>query len=66
MLLNMKIARYKKGITQKQLSLMTGISKSTIARIESNSDSACKCAYDTLIKLSKALDITVDELIKKE
>lgn len=65
-LIQMKIARVKKGISQKQLSEISNLSSSTISNIESGSKSIDCVSFGTLKKISEALDISIDELIKEE
>lgn len=55
-----KTLRKALKITQKELAIAVGVSQSTIGMIESNKQGASK---DTLLKLSIALNTTVDDLI---
>lgn len=50
-------------ITQKELAATIGLSQSTVGMIESNKQGA---SNDTLLKLAKALDTTVDYLLSDE
>lgn len=58
--MNLKEIRLERGITQEELASRIGVSQSQIARYE-NDDS--EPTLDTLRKLSKELDCTLDELI---
>lgn len=57
-----KVKKIRKslGITQKELAETIGVSQSTIGMIEGNRQGA---SNDTLLKLSIALNTTVDELL---
>ncbi len=62
---NIKKYRKLKGLTSEELSEMVDLSHEFIRQIESK-----KVAYnfsvDTLYKISVALDVSIDKLIKKE
>ncbi len=62
---NIKKYRKLKGLTSEELSEMVDLSHEFIRQIESE-----KVAYnfsvDTLYKISVALDVKIDDLIKKE
>ena len=62
---NIKKYRKLKGLTSEELSEMVDLSHEFIRQIESE-----KVAYnfsvDTLYKISVALDISIDDLLKKE
>lgn len=62
--MNLKLARIKKGLTQRQLGKLVGLSNVTISHIEnSNSDNVTK---SIMLKIAKALDATVQELFFDE
>lgn len=61
--LNLKIARIKKGLTQKQLAEIVGSSPATINKIEKGK---ADIRVGTLKKIAKALDISIAELFKNE
>ncbi len=61
--LNLKIARIKKGLSQKQLADKVGISPATVSKAETGK---FDLRLSTLIKLSKVLDVSVEELIPHE
>lgn len=61
--LNLKIARVKKGLSQKQLADKVGISPATVSKAETGK---FDLRLSTLIKLSKVLDVSVEELIPDE
>lgn len=56
---NIAKIREKKGLTIRQLEYKTGISKSTLSRIENNET---KLYLELLEKISKALDCRVQDL----
>lgn len=62
---NIKKYRKLKGLTSEELSELVGLSHEFIRQIESE-----KVAYnfsvDTLYKISVALDVSIDTLIKKQ
>ena len=58
-----KLLRKQNKITQQELAEALELSRSTIAMIESNKQGA---SNDTLLKLSKALNTTVDYLLSDE
>ena len=58
--MNLKLARIKKGLTQRELGKLVGLSNVTISHIEnSNSDNVTK---SIMIKIAAALDTTVQAL----
>lgn len=58
--MNVKLARIKKGWTQKELAVKVGLSNVTIVKIEKgNYDSITKAS---MIKISKALGVPIQEL----
>lgn len=62
--MNVKLARIKAGLTQKQLAEVVGISNVTIVKIErGNYDSLTRAS---MIKIAKALNTTVQELFFSE
>jgi DNA-binding Xre family transcriptional regulator len=58
--------RKKKGFTQKKLSKVTGISLSTIRKLETNERKISKLESENFFKISKALEITMEQLISEE
>ncbi|MCI6278095.1 MAG: helix-turn-helix domain-containing protein [Clostridium sp.] len=58
-----KILRRSLKITQKDLAASIGVSQSTIGMIEGNNQGA---SNDTLLKLAKALNTTVDYLLSDD
>ena len=58
---NLKIARVTKGLTQKELAELVGVSSSTINRIETGRQ---VIKVDMLNKLANVLDISVNELLE--
>ncbi len=59
---NIKKYRTKLGVSQDRLSKMADITYNTIIKIESGGNQ--NPTIDTLSKIAKALDVSVDELIK--
>ena len=62
--MTLKLERVKRNLTQKQLQDLSGISMVTIRKIEKGEVE--KVTLSTYKKLAKALDISVEELIKEE
>lgn len=62
--MNVKLARIKAGLTQKELAAIVGLSNVTIVKIErGNYDNLTKA---TMVKIAKALNSTVQELFFSE
>lgn len=64
-LLNMRIARIKKGLRQKDLAKKLGMSPSTINRLEVGKQDIKQLKFESIEKIANALDITVSELIEE-
>ena len=59
--------RIKKGLTQKQLSALSGINIATLNALEHpNPKTMRTVGYSTYIKLSDALEIPIDELLRDD
>lgn len=58
---NLKLARIKKNLTQKQLAELVGVSVSTINRIETGKQ---VLRVDMLNKLVNILEVPVNELLE--
>lgn len=56
--------RKEKGLTQNQLAAISGVSRSTIAKIEN--DRVINPGMETALKLAKALDSSIDELFPED
>lgn len=56
--MKLKAIRIEKGISVPKLAELSGVPRRTIQDIEKRGD----CMVSTLIKLSKVLDVTLDEL----
>ena len=56
--MKLKEIRIEKGLSVPKLVELSGVSRRTIQDIEKRGD----CMVSTLAKLSKALDVTLDEL----
>lgn len=63
-MLSLKLARIKKGLTQKQLYEISGVSSATICNIEKHGIDTIP--VKTLKKLAAALDTTVTDLFFSE
>ncbi|MDY6226990.1 MAG: helix-turn-helix transcriptional regulator [Clostridium sp.] len=62
--MNVKLARIKAGLTQKELAALVGLSNVTIVKIEKgNYDSITR---ETMIKISKVLNVSIMELFFSE
>ncbi|MEI7480660.1 MAG: helix-turn-helix transcriptional regulator [bacterium] len=59
---NIKKYRNKLGVSQDRLSKLADVTYNTIIKIESGANT--NPTIDTLAKIAKALDVSVDELIK--
>ena len=57
--------REQKGLSQSQLAKASGISVRTIQAYEQEARKLNGASYDTLRKLSDALGVSVDELVKE-
>ncbi|WP_414697884.1 helix-turn-helix domain-containing protein [Peptacetobacter sp. AB845] len=62
--MTLKLERVKRNLTQKQLQDLSGVSMVTIRKIEKGTIE--NVTLVTYKKLAKALDISVEELIKEE
>ena len=60
---NLKMIREKRGLTQARLSEMTGVSRINIIRYENQEINP---GLESVIKIARALGVTVDELIRPE
>lgn len=56
----------EKGISKYKLAKLSGVPQSTIADICSGKTNIKKCSAETLYKISKALDVTMESLIEYE
>ena len=64
MLINLKKIRKEKGLTLKQLSMNTGISKSYLSDLENLY--RINPSYKKVIEITKVLNTTIDKLEKGE
>lgn len=62
-MLNMKIARIKKGLSQIELGDKIGVSNRMISQYESGYSTP---GVDTLVKIADVLEVTVDYLLGRE
>ena len=60
---NLKRIRQKKGISQDRLSKLADLSLNTVVTVESGLNP--NPTIETLTKIAQALDVKVDDLIKK-
>ena len=60
----LKIERVKRNLSQKQLSELSGVGLNIISKMENGKIDNVTFGY--IRKLAKALDISVEELIKEE
>ncbi len=60
---NLRKAREKKGLSQERLARLADVANNTIIKIEASKNQ--NPTLDTLQKISKALEMSVDDLIKK-
>ena len=56
--------RKKRKLTQEQLSILSGINLRTIKSYEQGENDILKAQGETLIKLAKTLDCSVEDLLK--
>ena len=59
-ILNLKVARVKKGLTQKELAELIRVSPSMINRIETGKQIP---KVDILLKLAEILEVSAEELL---
>jgi len=59
---NLRKAREKKGLSQERLARLADVANNTIIKIEAGKNQ--NPTLDTLQKVSKALEMSVDDLIK--
>ena len=62
-MINIKIARIKKGLTQKQLAKLLGLEYATVSRWETGANNI---PSDKLIQLTKILGVSADYLLGLE
>lgn len=60
----LKIERVKQGLTQSELALLCGLNVNAIVRLEKGQLENAR--FGTLIKVSKALDKSIEELFLSE
>ena len=58
---NLRKAREKKGLSQERLARLADVANNTIIKIEAGKNQ--NPTLDTLRKIAKALDVSIDELI---
>lgn len=62
--MNVKLARIKAGLTQKELAALVGLSNVTIVKIEKGNYHSI--TRETMIKISKVLNVSIMELFFSE
>lgn len=62
---NIKYYRKEKGITSAELAEATGLSHDFIRQLQSNSKKTYNFSVETFYKISVAIDVKMDDLIKK-
>ena len=60
---NVRRLRKKRGLTQEKLARLADISLNAVTKIESGY--AKKSTIQTVVKLAKALNVSLDELVKE-
>jgi transcriptional regulator with XRE-family HTH domain len=61
---NLRKLRKKKGLSQEKLARLADISLNALTKIESGF--AKKPTIQTVVKLAKALEVSIDELVKEK
>lgn len=64
--MSLKTERQKRHISTNDIAYFTGISRRTIEAYESGSRDIKKASYETLSKLSKFLNVPIEQLLKEE
>ena len=64
--MNINIILKEKSLTKYQLSKISSIPYTTISDICNNKTSIEKCTAETVYKLSKALNVTMEQLVENE
>ena len=59
-ILNLKVARVKKGLTQKELGELVGVASNALSRIETGKQIP---KVDMLLKLAEILEVSAEELL---
>lgn len=59
--MKVRALRLKKGWSQSKLAIESGVDQSRLSRIEKG----CGCSVATLMKLCKALNVSVEELMEE-
>ena len=61
---NLRKLRKEKGLSQEKLARLSGISLNTLTKIESGF--AKKPTIQTVVKVAKALEVSLDELVNRK
>lgn len=62
---NIQVRRKENGLSQDELSIKSGIKVSTIQKLESGANNILGAKTETTLKLAKALNTTVEDLVGK-
>ena len=60
----LKVIRQKRKLTQEQLALLSGVNVRSIRSYEQGDNDISKAQGDTLLMLAKALDCTIEDLLR--
>jgi repressor LexA len=62
-MINLRLLRENRNMTQEQLANMLGVSRSTYTRYEQGTR---ECSYEMLLKISNIFNVTIDHLLNKQ
>ena len=61
-----KEARLNAGLTQEELAIKSGVKLSTLQKLERGVNSINGATAETVLRLARALGVSIDELVKIE
>ena len=61
-----KEARLNAGVTQEELAIKSGVKLSTLQKLERGVNSINGATAETVLRLARALGVSIDELVKIE
>ena len=61
-----KEARLNAGLTQEELAIKSGVKLSTLQKLERGVNSVNGATAETVLRLARALGVSIDELVKIE
>ena len=64
--MSLQSERRKRKISTEDIAYLTGVSRRTIEAYESGARDIRKASYESLVRISKVLNIPVEELVKEE